>query len=88
MIVVSQMICKNAICYSGSSEGIRFYNTCLFSISPEPISNTRMFIYFVYCIPIISKDPGVFGVRVRLLVKVEFAIYSLSFELMFMNDNI
>ena len=30
-----------------------YHNTCLFSISPEPISNTRMFIYFVYCILII-----------------------------------
>ena len=30
------------------------YNTRLFSISPEPISNTRMFIYFDwYCILII-----------------------------------
>ena len=29
--------------------GYRFI-FCLFSISPEPISNTRMFIYFVYCI--------------------------------------
>jgi hypothetical protein len=26
------------------------YISCLFSISPEPISNTRMFLYFVYCI--------------------------------------
>ena len=34
------------------------------------------------------KDPDVFWLRVRLLVKVEFAVYSLSFELMFMNDNI
>ena len=42
-----------SICYSGSSQGIQVYNTCLFSISPEPISNTRMFIHFVYCIPII-----------------------------------
>jgi hypothetical protein len=29
-------ICKNTICYSGSSQG----NTCLFSISPEPIPKT------------------------------------------------
>jgi hypothetical protein len=35
-----------------------------------------------------SKDPDVFWLPVRLLVKVEFAVYSLSFELMFMNDNI
>ena len=34
------------------------------------------------------KDPDVFWLRVRLLFKVEFAVYSLSFELMFMNDNI
>ena len=46
-------ICKTTICYSGSSQGIRVYNTCLFSISPEPISNTRMFIYFMHCILII-----------------------------------
>ena len=43
----------NTICYSGSSQGIRAYNTCLFSISPEPISNIRMLIYAVYCILII-----------------------------------
>jgi hypothetical protein len=35
------------------SQGIRVYNTCLVSISPEPISNTRMFIYFMYCMLII-----------------------------------
>ena len=46
-------ICKNTICYSVSSQGIRVYNTCLFSISPEPIFNTRMLINFVYCILII-----------------------------------
>jgi hypothetical protein len=34
-------------------KGIQVYNTCLFSISPEPISNTQMFIYFVYYILII-----------------------------------
>jgi hypothetical protein len=34
------------------------------------------------------KDPDVFWLRVHLLVKVEFAVFSLSFELMFMNDNI
>jgi hypothetical protein len=34
------------------------------------------------------KDPDVFWLHVRLLVKVEFAVYSLSFELVFMNDNI
>jgi hypothetical protein len=34
------------------------------------------------------KDPDVFWLRVHLRVKVEFAVYSLSFELMFMNDNI
>jgi hypothetical protein len=36
------------------------------------------------------KDPAVFGFvcSTRLFVKVEFAVYSLSFELMFMNDNI
>jgi hypothetical protein len=32
------------------------------------------------------KDPDVSWLSVRLLVKVEFAVYSLSFELMFMND--
>jgi hypothetical protein len=31
------------------------------------------------------KDPDL---RVRLLVEVEFVVFSLSFELMFMNDNI
>ena len=46
-------ICKNTICYSGSSQRMWVYISCLFSISPEPISNTRMFIYFVYCILII-----------------------------------
>ena len=30
--------------------GIRVHVPCLFSISPESNSNTRMFIYFVYCI--------------------------------------
>ena len=34
------------------------------------------------------KDPDVFGVCVHLLVEVEFVVFSLSFELMFMNDNI
>jgi hypothetical protein len=34
------------------------------------------------------KDPEVFWLRARLLVKVVFAVYSLSFELIFMNDNI
>ena len=34
-------------------DGIRNYVPCLFSISPEPISTSRMFIYFVYCILII-----------------------------------
>jgi hypothetical protein len=34
------------------------------------------------------KDPDVFWLRVRLLVEVEFAVFSLPFELMFMNDNI
>jgi hypothetical protein len=33
----------------GSSQGIHVHIPCLFSISSEPISNTRMFIYFVYC---------------------------------------
>ena len=46
-------LCKNTICYSGSSQGIRVSVPSLFSISPESISNTRMFIYFVYCITII-----------------------------------
>jgi hypothetical protein len=46
-------ICKNTICYLGSSQGMWVYIPCLFSISAEPISNTRMFIYFVYCILII-----------------------------------
>jgi hypothetical protein len=34
------------------------------------------------------KDADVFWFPLRLLVKVEFAVFSLSFELMFMNDNI
>jgi hypothetical protein len=34
------------------------------------------------------KDPDVFWLRVRLLVEVEFVVFYLSFELMFMNDNI
>jgi hypothetical protein len=34
------------------------------------------------------KDPDVCWLCVRLFVNVEFAVYSLSFELMFMNDNI
>ena len=35
------------------------------------------------------KDPYVFWLRVRHLVEVEFVVFSrLSFELMFMNDNI
>jgi hypothetical protein len=34
------------------------------------------------------KDPDVFWLSVRLRVKVEFALYSFSFELMFMNDPI
>jgi hypothetical protein len=34
------------------------------------------------------KDPDVFWLRVRLLVEVVFVVFSLSFELMFMNDNI
>ena len=39
-------ICKNTICYSGSSQRIRVYNTCLFSISPEPISNeTNVYLF-------------------------------------------
>jgi hypothetical protein len=29
------------------------YISCLFAISPEPISNTQLCIYFVYCILII-----------------------------------
>ena len=41
------------LCYSGSSQGMWVYIPCLFSISPEPISNTRMFSYFVHCILII-----------------------------------
>jgi hypothetical protein len=32
------------------------------------------------------KDPDVFWLRVRLLVEVEFVVFSVSFELMFMND--
>ena len=43
------VICKNTICYLGSSQGMWVYIPCLFSISPEPISNTRMLSYFVYC---------------------------------------
>ena len=39
--------------YSASSQRMWVYIPCLFSISPEPISNTRMFSYFVYCILII-----------------------------------
>ena len=34
------------------------------------------------------KDPDVLWLRVHLLVEVEFVVFSLSFELMFMNDNI
>ena len=34
------------------------------------------------------KDPDIFLLRVRLHVEVVFAAFSLSFELMFMNDNI
>jgi hypothetical protein len=34
------------------------------------------------------KDPDVFWLCVRLLVEVEFVVFCLSFELMFMNDNI
>jgi hypothetical protein len=34
------------------------------------------------------KDPDVFWLRVRLLVEVEFVVFSLPFELTFMNDNI
>jgi hypothetical protein len=34
------------------------------------------------------KDPDVFWLCVRLLDEVEFVVFSLSFELMFMNDNI
>ena len=34
------------------------------------------------------KDPDVCWLSVNLLVRVEFALYSLSFELMLMNDNI
>jgi hypothetical protein len=34
------------------------------------------------------KDPDVSWLRVRLLVEVVFLVFSLSFELMFMNDNI
>jgi hypothetical protein len=34
------------------------------------------------------KDPDFFWLRVRILVEVEFVVLSLSFELMFMNDNI
>ena len=43
-------ICKNTIRYSGSSQGIQVYNTYLFSISPEPISNTRLFIVYLFCV--------------------------------------
>jgi hypothetical protein len=34
------------------------------------------------------ENPDVFWLRVHFRVKVEFAVYSLSFELMFMNDPI
>jgi hypothetical protein len=44
---------RDTICYSGSSQGMWVYIPCLFSISPLPISNTRMFSYFVYCMLII-----------------------------------
>ena len=47
------VICKNTICYPESSRRMWVYISCLFSISPEPISNTRMFIYFLHCILII-----------------------------------
>ena len=46
-------ICKSTICYLGTLQRMWVYISCLFSISPEPISNTWMFIYFVYCILII-----------------------------------
>jgi hypothetical protein len=39
--------------YSEASQGKWVYIPCLFSISPEAISNTRMLSYFVYCILII-----------------------------------
>jgi hypothetical protein len=52
-VILGPGICKNTICYSGSSKRMWVYISCLFSILPEPISNTRMFIYFVYCIFII-----------------------------------
>jgi hypothetical protein len=32
------------------------------------------------------KDPDVCWLRVRIHVEVEFVVFSLSFELMFMND--
>ena len=44
------VICKNSMCYSGSSQGMRIYIPCLFSISPQPISNPHMVLYFLYCI--------------------------------------
>jgi hypothetical protein len=53
-VILGPVICTNTICYSGSSQRMWVYISCLFSISPEPISNTRMFIYFVHCILIIG----------------------------------
>jgi hypothetical protein len=34
-----------------------------------------------------TQRSSVFWFRVRLIAKVEFAVFSLSFELMIMNDN-
>jgi hypothetical protein len=34
------------------------------------------------------NDPDVFWLRVHFLVEVEFLVFFLSFELMFMNENI
>jgi hypothetical protein len=42
----------------------------------------------ILCIGLERKDPDVVWLRVRLLVKLEFAEFFLSFELMFINDNI
>jgi hypothetical protein len=48
MRFLDPVMCKNTICYSGSSQGIRVCKTCLFSISPEPNSNeTNVYLFYV-----------------------------------------
>jgi hypothetical protein len=64
----------------------------------EIIHGSHMYILFLLRVGIYvsflllklleHKDPDVFWLRVRLFVEVEFVVFSLTFELMFMNDNI